>query len=217
MMSVKSDAIAMAFLKAQKEFPPIKKSGHNKHFGSDYPTLDDVLEAIKPVLNKNGMFLRQNIQIVESKDMMVTLIFHPESGQWIESMVPIYVSNPNMQTFKSACTYARRMGISLLCGVESELDDDAETAVGRTTSNSKQPSKLGNSAHAVDNQTTRTTFGLPPFSNLSIEQIWESHPKTAVDLANGYKDQYDKKEKIPPQAIELMKYGKSKGLWPKST
>ena len=51
--------LAAALVKAQGQFQPAKKSGKNPHLKNKYSTLDDIIEAVRGPLAKNGLSFLQ--------------------------------------------------------------------------------------------------------------------------------------------------------------
>lgn len=133
-------AIATALVKAQKEMQTPKKGSINPFFKNKYADLNDVLEAIVPALNSNGIVLLQPLVNIEGKNFVKTVLMH-ESGETFESLAEIFCNKQNdAQAYGSGISYARRYSLSSICGIGSE-DDDAQKAV--------QPKKV---EHLTDEQ-----------------------------------------------------------------
>jgi len=120
--------IYMALAAAQAEMSDPKKNGNNKHFGSKYPTLNDVIQAARPTLSKHGMTYFWTTDPSGDRVLETTHIYHGASETFVTSPVPLIIAAQNMQGFKSAQTYARRMGLAGLCGLEGDEDDDGNAA-----------------------------------------------------------------------------------------
>jgi len=120
--------IAIALIKAQKEMQTPKKGSTNPFFKNKYADLNDVLEAIVPALNNNGIALLQPLVNIDGKNFVKTVLMH-ESGEVFESLAEIFCKNQNdAQAYGSGITYARRYSLSSICGIGSE-DDDGQKAV----------------------------------------------------------------------------------------
>lgn len=120
--------IASALVKAQLEIIAPKKGSVNPFFKNKYADLNDVLAAVVPVLNNNGIVLLQPLVNIEGKNFVKTVLMH-ESGEIFESLAEIFCKNTNdAQAYGSGVTYARRYSLSSICGIGSE-DDDAQKAV----------------------------------------------------------------------------------------
>ena len=120
--------IAQALVKAQLEMIAPKKGSVNPFFKNKYADLNDVLAAVVPALNNNGIVLLQPLVNIEGKNFVKTVLMH-ESGEIFESLAEIFCKNTNdAQAYGSGVTYARRYSLSSICGIGSE-DDDAQKAV----------------------------------------------------------------------------------------
>jgi hypothetical protein len=120
--------IASALVKAQLEMITPKKGSVNPFFKNKYADLNDVLAAVVPALNNNGIVLLQPLVNIEGKNFVKTVLMH-ESGEIFESLAEIFCKNTNdAQAYGSGVTYARRYSLSSICGIGSE-DDDAQKAV----------------------------------------------------------------------------------------
>lgn len=120
--------LAKALVKAQLEMITPKKGSVNPFFKNKYADLNDVLAAVVPALNSNGIVLLQPLVNIEGKNFVKTVLMH-ESGEVFESLAEIFCKNTNdAQAYGSGVTYARRYSLSSICGIGSE-DDDAQKAV----------------------------------------------------------------------------------------
>jgi hypothetical protein len=120
--------IAKALVKAQLEMITPKKGSVNPFFKNKYADLNDVLAAVVPALNNNGIVLLQPLVNIEGRNFVKTVLMH-ESGEVFESLAEIFCKNTNdAQAYGSGVTYARRYSLSSICGIGSE-DDDAQKAV----------------------------------------------------------------------------------------
>ena len=113
-----------ALTAAQGEMGPLVKGAVNPHFKSRYATLDDVVNAVRPPLNGNGICFHFETQAAE----MVAVLTHGESETSIRCGVPLLVSKNDIQAYKSATTYAKRIGLESVCGIAPQDDDDGQAA-----------------------------------------------------------------------------------------
>ncbi len=126
-----------ALFEAQKEIKPALKSTDNPFFKSKYADLNEVHHAVKASLEKNGLLVSQITELGEGNmPILITRLFHVESGESIESRYPVVYSKPDPQGIGSGLTYARRYQLATICGVITE-DDDGEKAMDRTTETKK--------------------------------------------------------------------------------
>jgi hypothetical protein len=118
--------IFSALAKAQMEITPSEKNRKNPHFKSDYSDLLSTWEACREALCANELSVMQTVGQKGDKSYLFTTLGH-SSGEWATSEIPLLNTQANMQGLGSALTYARRYGISAICGV-CPSDDDGNAA-----------------------------------------------------------------------------------------
>ena len=126
-MTVTKNHIAAALVKAQQTMLVPNKSAINPQFKSKYATLQDILDAVMPALNAAGICMIQTEHRTEdNRHLIETVLIHGESGESFSTHTPVVVdaSRINSQSYMAACTYARKGGISNLCCVAGEIDED---------------------------------------------------------------------------------------------
>jgi hypothetical protein len=92
-----------------------------------YVELPVIIETIKPLLKKHKLGFTQP----PSGKKLKTIIFHTETGEFIEGKltIPQSVKLNGMNDFQvlgSALTYLRRYSLCLMLGIVAEKDSDAE-------------------------------------------------------------------------------------------
>ena len=125
--------IHAALAAAQSEFATVTKNKTNPAYKSRYADLQSIIEAVRPALNKHGLFLTQNVTNENGMLTVETVLVHT-SGESISSgalVVEIAGGNgpKGVQALGSAMTYARRYSLSAFLGVTAEDDDDGNAAV----------------------------------------------------------------------------------------
>lgn len=122
----KSESIANLSVAMAKAFPEIENAAKDKtnpHFRSKYADLGNVVDAVKPALQKHGLWFSQVSYDIENHAAIETVIIHT-SGEWMScGIVSVPVSKADAQGFGSALTYARRYSLSAAFGVAPEDDD----------------------------------------------------------------------------------------------
>jgi len=134
-MSEDRKALNAALLEAQKQIGAVTKDANNKFFSSDYATLEAVLGTIKDALNGAGIVILQPVEMIGESWCVVSRLLHAESGQSIESIMPVVCKDMNdPQKWGSAITYARRYTLQSLVALPSaeKDDDDGNGASGKT-------------------------------------------------------------------------------------
>lgn len=120
-----------ALLKAQHDFPLIKKEDSNPFFKSKYAGLPSILEVVNPILNKYELVLVQSPVTDGDRIGVETTIIH-SSGESITSKFTMNLAKNDPQGAGSAITYARRYALVSMLGLNVDEDDDGNTASGKT-------------------------------------------------------------------------------------
>lgn len=124
--------IYSAFIKAQANIEKAVKDSTNPHFRSKYADLGNVVDAIKPHLEEQGLAFFQKFHECDKGIKIETIVIH-ESGESISNgILFVPVTKNDAQGFGSACTYARRYSLQSAFGVAPDDDD------GNAASQSKQ-------------------------------------------------------------------------------
>ena len=122
-----------ALVEAQKMLEPVKKAAVNPFFTTatrkaTYAELCDVLDAILPALNGNGIALTQFAKNDADGVGCITQLRHV-SGEMAESTFWVPVTKKDPQGYGSAFTYARRFGAKAAVGLAEEDDDGNSHAI----------------------------------------------------------------------------------------
>lgn len=110
-------------LNVQKQIGALSKKSENPFFKSAYLDLNDLLNAVKPLLEAEGLILMQPL-----KDNTVGTSIFAESGELLASSylkIPESITDP--QKIGSCITYFRRYTLKSLLAI-AEKDDDGELA-----------------------------------------------------------------------------------------
>ncbi|MBW7571023.1 ERF family protein [Succinivibrio faecicola] len=128
-VSSKDPSLLGALIKAQSEFPPIPKNHTNPFTKSKYADLSDIISAVRPVLNKNGLGLEQHIVSEENGELLVETVIYNDKGESRSSGLlsfSIGQGGNQFQTKGTALTYARRYTLCALLGIVADDDSDGE-------------------------------------------------------------------------------------------
>ena len=111
----------------QQEVKVIYKN--TQGYGYQFADLPKIFSEINPLMKKHGLGFTQLINTNEGQNYLVTILFHVESGEVLESstLVPI-VQLKGMneyQCFGSGITYFRRYCLSSILGLVTDKDTDA--------------------------------------------------------------------------------------------
>ena len=107
----------------QQEVPTIHKG--TQGYGYSYADLPKIFEVINPLMQKHGLGFTQCL----NGNDLVTIIFHSESEEKLESVTPIPLVQlkgmNDYQSFGSGITYFRRYCLSAMLGLVTDKDTDA--------------------------------------------------------------------------------------------
>lgn len=116
--------LSSALVKFHGAMGKVGKDSTNPHFRNKYASLSNIIEAVTPHLNANGLAVIQ----MPSVDGLETVLLH-ESGEFISSVSAIAAKDPmNPQAVGSAITYARRYALGAVLSLNIDEDDDANAA-----------------------------------------------------------------------------------------
>lgn len=116
--------LSHALVKFHGAMGKVGKDSTNPHFRNKYASLSNIIEAVTPHLNANGLAVIQ----MPSVDGLETVLLH-ESGEFISSVSAIAAKDPmNPQAVGSAITYARRYALGAVLSLNIDEDDDANAA-----------------------------------------------------------------------------------------
>lgn len=163
-MSERVDEIAAALVAFQSEVHDPHKTASNPFFSSKYVPLEDLLAAVRPVLNKHGIALTQ----WRVGKGLVTMLLH-SSGQYIFGHAEMLIGKMDPQGMGSATTYERRYSASSALGVASDPDDDAEKAMSRNKAPEAPPAPAPSEPSAFD----RASLALGKADSAhKLEAVW---------------------------------------------
>lgn len=123
-------ALAEALIAAQAELPTaLGRDAANESAGYRYMTLDALIAATRPILNKHGLSITQWPTFIQRGDDgliagLTTQISHAD-GTSIRETMPLYVLDKTMQALGASITYGRRYAWQSALGIAAEEDTDA--------------------------------------------------------------------------------------------
>lgn len=118
--------ILKAMIEAACEISSIPKS--KQAYGYKYATLDSLIDMLRGVLPKHGLWFMQMPTTFEGRFSLTTRVFH-ESGEWIEDSIEMTDTElqgkaNDTQKVGASITYFRRYALSSIFGVASDEDVD---------------------------------------------------------------------------------------------
>ena len=133
------EQLAKALASAQAEFGTVPQSGMNPFHKSKYSTIEDYVNAAKPILAKHGLSISQAPNLMDGQFVLTTILMH-ESGEHLASNQPIFATKQDAQSMGSAITYARRYAYGAVLGMASgDFDDDGNAAAAKSTKQASPP------------------------------------------------------------------------------
>jgi len=111
-----------AYIAAQARMGKLVKDADNPFFKSQFASLEQVLEVVKPVFLENEIAIIQGSGESKNGINTVTRLIHT-SGEWIETDFPIPLSKNDAQAAGSASSYSRRYSLKAIACL-AEVDDD---------------------------------------------------------------------------------------------
>lgn len=124
--SQETNELLKAMVEAAPEISSISKS--KQAYGYKYATLDSLIDMLRGVLPKHGLWFIQMPTRIDDKSVLTTKVFHV-SGQWLEDsieMTDTELSGKTNDTQKlgASITYFRRYALSSIFGVAADEDID---------------------------------------------------------------------------------------------
>lgn len=133
MQSPMLNELFAALSKAQGEFKVAGKKKDNPFFKSSYAGYEDLVEATRPALEKNGLTIFSRIVTREDKQYFHMVLGH-SSGQYLISEAKISPVKQDIQSEGSYRSYQQRYAYKELTGVitsDDPEDDDGERVMER--------------------------------------------------------------------------------------
>lgn len=130
-----------AFVKAQAEIEKASKDKTNPHFRSKYADLGNVVDAIKPALEKHGLAFLQKFHENPDGIAVETIIIHESGESFSNGVLSVPATKRDAQGYGSACTYARRYSLQAAFGVAPEDDDGNAASQPQRQQQAQAPAK----------------------------------------------------------------------------
>ena len=153
--------------------------GTNPHFQSDYIQLDSLVKKIDPVCQEHGL----GIMMFPTGSGLITILFHKETGQYIQSNYELILDKPNPQGVGSALTYAKRQILQALFGLSAGEDEDDD---GNLASNdiSDEDNQFEKENPVKEKITSKNAYRIAKVALQNIgsldnlKEYWESESET---------------------------------------
>jgi len=141
--------ITAALVAAQLSFPDVPMRGQANvrtraggAYSYRYATLHDLLQAVRPHLNAQGIWLSQPLAFGAA--VQATTLLQHVSGEWVSVTVSAPVDSEDgrmkaVQGMASVSTYLRRYGLTALLGIAADEDTDANEGSDTRRARSNPP------------------------------------------------------------------------------
>lgn len=110
----------------QQEIGALVKNQDNPYFKSKYFDVNQIIDHLKPLLEKNGLVVLQPLGHIDGKMALETLVYAKDGTLLISNITPLPEA-PDAQKYGSAITYFRRYALQSLFLLQAE-DDDGNVA-----------------------------------------------------------------------------------------
>jgi len=133
LQSLQLNELFAALAKAQGEYKIAEKNKDNPFFKSSYAGYEDLVEATRPALEKNGLSVNARIVTREGQKYFQLILGH-SSGQYMISEIDVSPPKTDIQSQGSYRSYLLRYAYKELTGVvtsDDPDDDDGEQAMER--------------------------------------------------------------------------------------
>lgn len=160
--SAQVEKIFEALAKAQGEIESASTAGQNEAFkrggkASRYATLDNIVEASRGPLTKNGIATIQ-VPYNAGTDIGVCTILGHASGQWMKGKLAVKPREFTAHGAGSVITYLRRYLLAAMVGVAPEDDDGNAASIGAPSQAAQRPA--GAQKAAAPSQVGAATNGV---------------------------------------------------------
>jgi hypothetical protein len=133
--------LVKALCKVQEEITNPIAEATNPFFKSKYATLSSILNLVRPLLSKNGLYLYQNAGNDENYVYIETKLIHT-SGEYLQSSrLYLKPDKKTPQGIGSTITYGRRYQLAAVLGICDQDDDDGNAAESNDKSQPKNNSQ----------------------------------------------------------------------------
>lgn len=141
-MSENIGELVKALCSAQSEFKHAFKGSANPFYKSKYADYQEVVDAVRAPLNKNGIAYFHTTSVAPGEGVIVETTIAHTTGQWVSMELLIVPDKRGPQSTVAAVTYGKRCGLEAITGLVASEDDDGETVSGRgPAAAEKAPSK----------------------------------------------------------------------------
>ncbi|MDU4837640.1 MAG: ERF family protein [Streptococcus salivarius] len=136
-----------ALAKSQAEFGSVKATSRVtfKNVDFKFAPLSDILGAVRPALNNNGLTLTQQTKHIPFGNAnglkVVTTLLHESGASYAIESVPVFYNVNDIKNLGAQVTYLRRYEVKTLLGIEA---DSEELDMDNVPNHSQSAQQTGN-------------------------------------------------------------------------
>lgn len=207
--SQETNNILKAMIEAAPEVSSICKT--KQAYGYKYATLDSLIDMLRGVLPKHGIWFMQMPTRVEDKSTLTTRIFHT-SGEWIEDSIDMTDTElqgkaNDTQKLGASITYFRRYALSSIFGVASDDDIDGNVNNRKAPEPPRQNAKPAPTPSQQPPQQQKKMDPVQYVTDDYVKRIAEGETKDSIlkDYADTLKtDAIRAVDNIPPDECRVL-------------
>ena len=187
-----------ALARAQAGVRKVIKNRVNPAFKSRYADLEAILDAVRPSLNAQGIFISQDVENEPGAVSCLTILTSRDGARVSGGKITIPLpkdSRNAAQALGSAITYARRYSISAVLSISSDDDDDGN-AVQAGAAEAPAPSISPAEVERLDRIAQQ---GIAAYS-----EAWKAMPASQKKelQKSGWHDELKRRASVADQAIK---------------
>lgn len=166
----------------------ISKTGKNEYFNSSYVTLNDVLDALNPLLTEHKLYLEQPTAVSEKDGYMLieTIIRDLESEDMVRFPTELPLTKRDPQAAGSAITYGRRYALVSFFALKAE-DDDGNSATFEEKANMYQVNQIKKLSKSLGKEDGVQTF-ITEHNYGKVEDLSKEHAQALLTRLRSIRD-----------------------------
>lgn len=151
-----------ALAKAQAEFGPVTATSRVtfKNVDFKFAPLSEILGAVRPALNKNGLTLTQQTKHIPFGNAnglkVVTTLLHESGASYAIESVPVFYNVNDIKNLGAQVTYLRRYEVKTLLGIEADSEELDMDNVPNQSQSTQETGNYGNNHTYQSNAQVRT-------------------------------------------------------------
>ena len=151
-----------ALAKSQAEFGSVKATSRVtfKNVDFKFAPLSDILGAVRPALNNNGLTLTQQTKHIPFGNAnglkVVTTLLHESGASYAIESVPVFYNVNDIKNLGAQVTYLRRSEVKTLLGIEADSEELDMDNVPNQSQSTQETGNYGNNHTYQSNAQAKT-------------------------------------------------------------